>query len=65
MGWYGSGDMLGQLRLSFPDRDAAIAYARANGLAFEAAPEPAGAGAMKPKSYSENFRFGRAENWSH
>ena len=21
--------------------------------------------ALKPKSYSDNFRFGRTENWSH
>lgn len=65
MGWYGSGDMLSQLRLRFESRDAAIAYARAQGIAFEAEAEPAGAGPMRPKSYSDNFRFGRAENWSH
>ena len=65
MGWYGSGDMHGQLRLRFESREAAIAYARAKGIAFEAEPEPAGAGPMKPKSYSDNFRFGRSENWSH
>lgn len=65
MGWYGSGDMMSQVCLRFETRDAAIAFARSKGIAFEAAPEPAGAGPIRPKSYSDNFRFGRAENWSH
>ena len=65
MGWYGSGDMLSQLRLKFAARDEAIAFARGKGIAFEAEPEAPGAGPIKPKSYSDNFRFGRSENWSH
>ncbi len=65
MGWYGSGDTLSQLRMTFPTRDEAIAFARQNGIAFEAEAEPPGAGPMKPKSYSDNFRFGRSENWTH
>ncbi len=65
MGWYGSGDTLGQLRLRFTSRAEAIAFARAKAIAFEAEAEPPGAGALKPKTYAENFRFGRAENWSH
>ena len=64
MGWYGSGDMLGQVRLRFDTRDQAIAYAQAQGIAFEAEP-PAAAAAIKPKIYADNFRFGRYENWTH
>ncbi|MBP0462932.1 ETC complex I subunit [Roseomonas sp. PWR1] len=64
MGWYGSGDMRGQVRLSFGTRAQAIAYAEAQGLAYEAEPETAKP-AMKPKVYADNFRFGRHENWSH
>ncbi|WP_198373200.1 ETC complex I subunit [Roseomonas rosulenta] len=63
-GWYGSGDMLGQVRLSFDTREQAVAYAQAQGIAYEVEAPPA-RGAMKPKVYAENFRFGRAENWSH
>jgi hypothetical protein len=63
-GWYGSGDMLGQLRLHFATRAQAIAYAEQEGIAYEAEPESAGA-AIKPKVYADNFRFGRHENWSH
>jgi hypothetical protein len=63
-GWYGSGDTRNQLRLSFATREAAEAYAQANGLTFEVEPEKPGP-AIKPKSYAENFRYGRAENWTH
>ncbi|BDG72525.1 ETC complex I subunit [Roseomonas fluvialis] len=63
-GWYGSGDMLGQVRLQFDTRDQAVAYALAQGIAYEVEAPPARA-TMKPKVYAENFRFGRAENWSH
>ena len=63
-GWYGSGDMLGQLRLHFDTRDQAVAYAQAQGIAYEIEAPPERA-AMKAKVYAENFRFGRTENWSH
>jgi hypothetical protein len=62
-GWYGSGDTLGQVRLSFESREAAVAWAQAQGLAYEVEdPKPV---LVKPKSYAENFRFGRGENWTH
>lgn len=35
MGWTGSTDTLSQVRLKFPSREAAIAYARRQGLRFE------------------------------
>ena len=63
MGWAGSGDTQGQVRLHFETREQAIAYAEANGLDY-AVEEPA-LHRIKPKSYAENFRFGRTENWTH
>jgi len=63
-GWYGSGDMLGQVRLQFDTREQAVAYAQAQSIAYEIEVPPAPV-AMKPKVYAENFRFGRGENWSH
>ena len=64
MGWSGSGDTPTQLRIAFSSREAAEAYAKAQGIAYEVeAPEPARA--IKPKTYAENFRYGRAENWTH
>jgi hypothetical protein len=35
MGWIGGADPLSHVRLRFPNREAAIAYARRQGLAFE------------------------------
>ena len=63
MGWPGSGDTSRQVHLRFPSKEAAIAWAEAQGHAFEVEePKPV---ALKPKSYSDNFRYGRAENWTH
>ena len=63
-GWVGSGDMKRQIRLQFDSRDQALAYAEAQGIAYEVE-APAAPAAMKPKVYADNFRFGRHENWSH
>ncbi|WP_376090221.1 ETC complex I subunit [Roseomonas sp. CCTCC AB2023176] len=63
-GWYGSGDTPRQVRLHFPTLDAAEAYAKENGIAYEverAQQKPA----LRPKSYSDNFRTNRPENWTH
>lgn len=63
-GWWGSGDMRGQVRLVFSSREAAEAYARANGIPYEVE-ERQHPAEIKPKSYAENFRYGRSENWTH
>ena len=57
MGWVGSADVRGQVRLRFPSRDEAIAFAERNGLAYRVQ-EPA-VRRPKPKSYAENFAFRR------
>jgi hypothetical protein len=63
MGWTQSGDMNGQIRLSFDSRDEAIAYAQNNGLAFQVF-EP-----KTPKriikAYADNFAPGRRQPWTH
>ena len=63
-GWSGGLSTERQLRLHFATREAAEAYAQAQGLAYsvEAAPAPR---AIKPKIYADNFKYGRAENWTH
>lgn len=53
-GWAGSGDTRDQLRLTFPSREAAIAYAEREGLAFTIAPAPERT--LKLQSYADNFR---------
>ena len=63
MGWVGSGDTDNQVHLHFDTRDEAVAYAEANGRAYQVGePKPT---VFRPKSYADNFRFGRAENWTH
>ena len=63
MGWTSSDDTRQQLKLTFATREEAIAYAEREGLAYTVAPEPR----VRPhkKSYSDNFRWGRPENWTH
>ncbi len=64
-GWFGSGDTQAQIRLAFPSAEAAIAYAEAHGIPYEMEAAPPARAEIKPKSYADNFRFGRAENWTH
>jgi hypothetical protein len=63
MGWIGGGDTETQVHLRFETRAEAEAFARQNGVAYEVElPRPE---RFVPKSYSDNFRFGRIENWTH
>ena len=63
MGYTSSGDMRQQLRLSFPTKEAAIAYAERNGIAYNVY-EPK---ERQPRaiSYAENFRADRLQPWTH
>lgn len=58
MGWTGSDDTSGQVQLRFPDKDAAVAYAREKGLPFTVQ-EPK-TRKVHPKSYAANFAPRRA-----
>ncbi len=64
MGWSGGADTRAQLRLFFPSREAAVAYAEREGLVYEVETPPAPR-PVRPKAYADNFRFGRGENWTH
>ncbi|MBK1664316.1 oxidoreductase [Rhodospirillum rubrum] len=55
MGWVGSGDMNGQLRLFFATRKDAESYAKRKGFTYTA--QDANPRVIKPKSYSDNFAF--------
>ena len=63
MGWTGSTDTRGQVRLAFDTREEAIAYAERNGIAYRL-DEPTPRKAIR-KSYSDNFKFGRIGSWTH
>lgn len=63
MGWTSTTDTRQQVTLSFATREAAIAYAQRKGLTYEVLPEPPVR--SHKKSYSDNFRWGRPDNWTH
>jgi hypothetical protein len=53
-GWNGSGDTNTQVRLTFPTRQAAIAYCDKHALAFHVVPAPPPH--LKIQTYADNFR---------
>lgn len=57
MGWVGSADTRGQVRLRFDSFAEAEAFAKKNGLSYRAQ-EPKSR-RIKPKSYADNFRWER------
>ena len=62
-GWAGGAETREQVNLSFPTAVAAIAYAERAGLTYQV--EQPHDRVVRPKSYADNFRFGRTENWTH
>ncbi|MDE8344666.1 MAG: ETC complex I subunit [Acidocella sp.] len=63
MGWTGSDDMRQQIKLSFDTVEAAIAYAKAHNIPYDL--EIPAARKRGVKSYADNFRADRRENWTH
>ena len=63
MGYTSSDDMRSQVRLTFESKDAAIDYAKRNGIAYQVF-EPRQR--TRPAiAYSDNFRRDRVQPWSH
>ena len=52
-GWIGSDDTEQQLQLRFPSKEAAIAYARRQGIDYRVS--RAARAVVRPKSYADNF----------
>lgn len=63
MGWISSDDTQTQVRMSFPTRDEAIAFAQREGIEFRVV-EPREARRVI-KTYADNFAFGRRRPWTH
>jgi hypothetical protein len=63
MGYTSSSDMKSQIHLRFETREAAVAYAMRNGIAFRVI-EPKESKRRKV-AYSDNFRFDRRQPWTH
>lgn len=63
MGYTSTTDTQAQVRLEFPTKEDAIAYAEKNGIAFRVI-EPKPRKIIK-KAYADNFKFGRIGAWTH
>jgi hypothetical protein len=63
MGWTGTSDTRSQMRLRFPARAEAVAFAERHGLDY-VVQEPRER-RVRPKVYADNFRVDRKESWSH
>jgi hypothetical protein len=63
MGWTSSADTRAQVRLSFAIKEEAVGFATRHGIAFRL--EEPQKTALRPKSYADNFRFGRPDRWTH
>lgn len=63
MGWTGSSDMRGQVRMEFDSKEAAITYAKAEGIPFQVVDPKQRT--TKNKVYSDNFKADRVHSWTH
>lgn len=57
MGWTGTHDTRGQMRLKFETREAAVAYAEERGIPFEV--EEPKTHHIRRRAYADNFSFHR------
>jgi hypothetical protein len=63
MGWTSGRNTRAQVRLTFDTKEEAVAYATREGYPYIL--EEPHQRAIRPKSYSDNFRFDRIERWTH
>lgn len=65
MGWTGSGDMNGQVRITFETQEAAVAYAERHGLPYRVETPKRRRHVIKPGGYGGNFAHNRRTAWTH
>ncbi|MCP5088229.1 MAG: ETC complex I subunit [Rhodobacteraceae bacterium] len=65
MGWTGSGDMNSQVRLTFDSKEAAIDYAKENGIACSVTEPQKRKHIVRSGGYGENFATNRRAIWTH
>lgn len=65
MGWTGSGDTQSQVRLEFFSKEAAIAYARENGIEAQVSEPQTRKPNIRAGGYGENFATNRRSVWTH
>lgn len=65
MGWTSSTDMAAQVRLRFDGKDAAVAYAERNGIAYRLAKPQKRSHILRTHGYGDNFAHNRRATWTH
>lgn len=65
MGWTSSEDTQSQVRLRFPSREAALAYAEANGIEASVSEPKTRRANLRARGYGENFATDRRGAWTH
>ncbi|MEM9716775.1 MAG: ETC complex I subunit [Pseudomonadota bacterium] len=65
MGWIGNSDMKQQIKMQFESKDAAIAYAEANGIPFQVVEPKSRKHVVRKGGYGENFATNRRGAWTH
>jgi NADH dehydrogenase len=65
MGWTSSADTQTQVRLRFPTKEAALAYAAEHGLEAVVAEPHRRRPNIRPRGYGENFAPERKLAWTH
>ena len=63
MGWQSSSDTARQVKMRFPDKRTAIAFAVSHNITYQVSePKPR---RVKPRAYADNFAFTRKGAWTH
>jgi hypothetical protein len=63
MGWTSSRNTRTQVRMTFDTLEEAVAYAERQGYAYTV--QQPQTRTIRPKSYSDNFRYDRIGRWTH
>lgn len=63
MGWTSSGDMDSQVTLRFDTKEEAVTYAKKHGIEYQVFEPKIQRRSLK--AYSDNFKYGRQDLWTH
>jgi hypothetical protein len=65
MGWTGTSDMDSQVRLTFPSREEAVAYAERHGIPYQTFEPKRRSHILRQNGYGDNFSPHRRVPWTH
>ena len=65
MGWTGSSDMRGQVKVSFESQDAAVDFAKRHGVAYRVLKTHKRKPLVRAGGYAENFATDLKTVWTH